>query len=312
MNRLAALIDRLTTAGDEARQRLLADYFATVADPDRAIAANLLAGARTWHRARLPFVRGVAEARLDPTLFALSADHVGDLGETIALLWPARAGANRDPSLTEIAEGLSSLGKSELPKRIESWLDALDANGRWLLIKLVTGGFRSPVAPTDVGHALTAIGAERGEQQQLASPAQQPDMFGAPRSASTPGAVKAALLYVESGRNRTATIGCTFGLWHGGTLVPAAKVALDPASQTWRDIEKFVHDHTIARFGPVREIAHTHDRGIVLELAFAGIDRSPRRKAGVALVRPRIEHVLHGATPDRADAIETLEAFLRR
>jgi ATP-dependent DNA ligase len=310
MNRLAALIDRLTTAGDEARQRLLADYFATIADPDRTIAANLLAGTRTWHRARLPFVRGVAEARLDPTLFALSADHVGDLGETIALLWPARAGANRDPSLSKIAEGLSSLGKSELPKRIESWLDALDANGRWLLIKLVTGGFRSPVAPADVGHALTAIGAECGEQQQLASPAHQQDMFGAPRSASTPGAVKAALLYVEFGRNRT--IGCTFGLWHGGTLVPAAKVALDPVSQTWRDIEPLARHHTIARFGPVREIAHTRDRGIVLELAFAGIDRTPRRKAGIALVGPRIEQLLHGAMPDRADAIETLEAFLRR
>ena len=81
MNRLAALIDRLTTTGDEARQRLLADYFATTADPDRAIAANLLAGTRAWHRAKLPFVRGITEARLDPTLFALSADHVGDLLE---------------------------------------------------------------------------------------------------------------------------------------------------------------------------------------------------------------------------------------
>lgn len=309
MNRIAALIDRLTTAGDDAKQRLLADYFATIADPDRAIAANLLAGTRAWHRAKLPFVRGITEARLDPTLFALSADHVGDLGETIALLWPASAGANRDPSLTEIAEGLSSLGKSELPKRIESWLDALDTNGRWLLIKLVTGGFRSPVTPADVGHALTTIGAPHSEQRQRASPTQQQDMFGTPLSASTPGTVQAVLLYVEFGRNRTAPVGCTFGLWHGGALMPVAKVELDPDCQAWRDIEPFVRDHTIARFGPVREVAHMPDSGIVLELAFAGIERTPRRKAGIALANPHIERVLHEATPDRAD---TVDALLRR
>lgn len=312
MNRLAALIDRLTNAGDEARQRLLADYFATTADPDRAIAASLLAGTRTWHRAKLPFIRGVTEARLDPTLFALSVEHVGDPGETIALLWPANTGANRDPSLAEITEGLSSLGKSELPKRIESWLDALDANGRWLLIKLIAGGFRSPVTAANVGHALAAIGDEAvGLDRADAEPIAQSELFVTTSAVPVDGTLRAVLLYVEYGRSRSAPVMCTFGAWQGDVLVPIGKAAADARGPTWQTIEPFVRDNTSARFGPVREVAHTRDLGLVLDVAFHDLRLAPRRKSGVMLGSARIEGVSEECAPAAAENVDALKQLLR-
>ena len=45
---------------------------------------------------------------MDPQLFALSYDYVGDLAETVALVWPAKPGANREPELPEVVEALRS------------------------------------------------------------------------------------------------------------------------------------------------------------------------------------------------------------
>ena len=312
MNRFAALIDRLTvTADDGMKHRLLVDYFSAAAEPDCTIAAALLAGRRKWHRVSLPLIRGLAEARFDATLFELSLAHVGDLGETIALLWPARRGANRDPSLAEIAEALSSLGKSELVKRLEAWLDAADANGRWLLIKLVTGGFRPPVTAAQVGHALAAAGIE-GEVlgRESAPPQQQNELFAGADAAPINGTIQTVLLYVEFGRTRTSPVACTFGMWKGDALVPVGKAAVDTTAAAWRQIESFVRDNTAARFGPVREVAHTHEQGLVLDIAFQGLRRVPRRKSGVALGAAQIERVREGARPSTAQTIEMLANLL--
>lgn len=305
MNRFAALVDRLTTAADgAARHRLLADYFANAGEQDRAAAAGLLAGTLERRRVSLNLVKGLIEARTDPTLFALSRDYVGDLAETIALVWPQTRGANRDPAPAEIVEALSTMGKSELPKRIAAWLDATDANGRWLLIKLVAGGFRSPVTATEVGHALTAAGVEpdHATAEPNAEP-QQGDMFSTGETPPISGAVHAMLMYVEFGRSRISPIACTFGAWRGETLLPIGKTELSPSSETWAKIEPFVSANTIARFGPVREVAHTRDAGLILEIAFGDLERTPRRKAGVALKSPRIT----GVMPDVATQASTLD-----
>jgi DNA ligase-1 len=80
---------------------------------------------------------------MDPQLFWWSYDYVGDLAETVALVWPQRPGANREPELSEVVEGLRGAGRGEVQALIEGWLDAMrEPRERWALLKLVTGGLR--------------------------------------------------------------------------------------------------------------------------------------------------------------------------
>ena len=75
-------------------------------------------------------------------LFEMSYNYVGDLAETVALLWPQPDEAVPEepaPSLSEVVAGLSETGKARLPAMLAGWLDRLDENGRWALLKLITG-----------------------------------------------------------------------------------------------------------------------------------------------------------------------------
>lgn len=83
---------------------------------------------------------------------------VGDLAETVALVWPARAGANREPELPEVVESLRTASRREVPILLERWLDALDATGRWALLKLLTGGLRVGVSAQLAKQALAGLG----------------------------------------------------------------------------------------------------------------------------------------------------------
>ena len=304
MNRFAALIDRLAVAADDdMKHRLLADYFATTPEPDRAVAAAVLTARLKRKRVKLALIRGLAEPRLDPVLFALSLDFVGDVAETIALLWPARHGANKDPSLAEVVDALTTQGRSELPKQIEIWLDASDANGRWALIKLMTGTLTAVVTPGQVAHALGA------EIVRLDAPLLevQDDMFETPGSDCVPGVIDAVLMYVERGRSKSSPMMCTFGIWKSDTMVPLGKADAAGARAL---VETFVQDNTVNRFGPVREVAHTRETGLVLEIAFEGLKRSARQKSGIATREPRINRAHPDKLPGDAAGIETLERLL--
>ena len=83
---------------------------------------------------------------MDGTLFALSYDYVGDLAETVALVWPTTFGANREPELTEVVDALRTASRANVQKLLEGWLDALAPDGRWALLKLLTGGLRVGVS----------------------------------------------------------------------------------------------------------------------------------------------------------------------
>src|SRR5262249_25592708 len=91
MNRFAALLDRVAYEHSRnAKLRLLADYFRTTADPDRGYALAAISGALSFRHAKPGLIRTLIAERTDPTLFAMSYDYVGDLSETVALMWPAR------------------------------------------------------------------------------------------------------------------------------------------------------------------------------------------------------------------------------
>jgi DNA ligase-1 len=139
----ATLLDRLSlTSSRNAKLTLVRDYLRDTPDPERGWALAALTGSLSFHAAKPAMIRKAVEARVDPLLFHWSYDYVGDLAETAALIWPARPGANREPDLSEVVETLRTSARAEVPDILERWLDALDADGRWALLKLLTGELR--------------------------------------------------------------------------------------------------------------------------------------------------------------------------
>jgi len=199
MNRFAGLLDRLAyEPARNAKLRLMTDYFRSTGDPERGWALAALTGALSFPYAKPGLIRSLIAERTDPVLFDLSYDYVGDLSETVALMWPTpshmprlakvaqnisspaeAAGDKDDPaerqlSLTAVVETLSTLGKAELPARLARWLDALDETGRWALIKLVTGGLRIGVSARLAKAAVAALGAADAQDIELLWPGLSP------------------------------------------------------------------------------------------------------------------------------------------
>jgi DNA ligase-1 len=159
MNRFAELLDALLfTPARLGKLRLMAEYFATTADPERGWALAALTGELSFAEAKPQQIRALAMCRVDPELFAWCYDFVGDLAETVSLIWPAQPGANRVPSLSEIVAELDAATRAQAGERLARWLDALDATGRWALLKLITGGLRVGVSARLAKTALAEWG----------------------------------------------------------------------------------------------------------------------------------------------------------
>jgi DNA ligase 1 len=145
MRAFAELLDRLSlTASRNAKLVLVRDYLRATPDPDRGWALAALTGDLTFDAAKPAMIRKAVEARVDGVLFGWSYDYVGDLAETVALIWPAPPDRrpNREPELAGGLGVLRSAGRAEVKGLLEGWLDALEPKGRWALLKLMTGGLR--------------------------------------------------------------------------------------------------------------------------------------------------------------------------
>jgi DNA ligase-1 len=542
MNKFAELLDRLAyEPGRNNKLRLIADYLRSTPDPERGFALAALTGALSFQHAKAGVIRALIAERTDPVLFELSYDYVGDLSETVALMWPADPAKrpNAIPSLSEVIETLSTLGKSQLPAQLARWLDALDETGRWALLKLVTGGLRigvsarlaktaaaslgtkepneievlwpglkppyvelfawlegradmpvsrdpAPFRPAMLAHALedtdlatldphefmaewkwdgirvqavagadedgrtvTRLYSRTGEdisrsfpdlagalrlpsaidgellvvregrvqsfnvlQQRLNRKAVTPKLLSefpahlraydllvdglqdlrelpfaerrtrlqsfieklhdpridlsplvpfdswealtaARADPATAGAdaeavegvmlkrrdavyvpgrpkglwwkwkrdpliVDAVLMYAQRGHGKRSSYysDYTFGVWTGGEsgdeLVPVGKAYFGFTDEELQKIDRFVRNHTTERFGPVREVTHESDQGLVFEVAFEGLQRSTRHKSGLAMRFPRISRLRWDKPPREADRLETLEKMLAR
>ncbi|MET4388682.1 DNA ligase-1 [Bradyrhizobium sp. F1.4.3] len=619
MNRFAELLDRLAyEPGRNNKLRLITSYFREVGDPDRGYALAALTGALSFKHAKPALIRDLIASRTDPVLFGLSYDYVGDLSETVALMWPRRVlgngesfpgypppspfpargeGAQRSagqspdasatigkeskrearttltvpsllagegqgggcsgrdadesthvrnhnnpppPTLTEVVTTLRTLGKTELPKQLERWLDELDETGRWALLKLVTGALRigisarlaktaaaalgdkdpheveliwpglsapyldlfawlegrgekpvnrdpAPFRPVMLAHAiedtdfaaldpadyiaewkwdgirvqavagrddrghitarlysrtgeditgsfpdlvpsLRLPGAIDGEllilregrvqsfnvlQQRLNRKVVSPKLIkefpihlraydllgddendlrelpfaerrerletfieklddpridlsptvafaswealtaaradpasaGAGKDADAvegvmlkrrdapylpgrpkgqwwkwkrdPHIIDAVLMYAQRGHGKRSSYysDYTFGVWtegeNGDELVPVGKAYFGFTDEELLQIDRFVRRNTTEKFGPVRHVVHEVDKGLVLEVAFEGLQRSPRHKSGVAMRFPRISRLRWDKPPREADRLETLEKMLK-
>lgn len=541
MNRFADLLDRL--AYEPARNnklRLMTDYFRYTEDPERGYALAALTGALSFQHAKAGMIRALIAERTDPVLFELSYDYVGDLSETVALMWPVDPlhRPNAIPTLSDVVETLSTLGKAQLPAQLARWLDALDETGRWALLKLVTGGLRvgvsarlaktaaatlgdkdpneveivwpglappyldlfawlegradapatrdpAPFRPAMLAHAVdeadlaaldpkdfvaewkwdgtriqavSGVGedgqhvarlysrtgedisksfpelldvlripaaidgellilrdgrvqsfnvlqqrlnrkavtakliadfpahiraydllmldgedlrdkpfAERREKlaefiERLDTPridlsplvpfATWPELIAARADPASAGAgddaeavegvmlkrrdaayvpgrpkglwwkwkrdpmiVDAVLMYAQRGHGKRSSFysDYTFGVWNAANeLVPVGKAYFGFTDEELKQIDRFVRRNTVDRFGPVREVVHEGDTGLVLEVAFEGLQRSSRHKSGLAMRFPRINRLRWDKPPREADRLETLEAMLQR
>ena len=535
MRAFANLLDRLSfTPSRNAKLVLMRDYLREAPDPERGWALAALTGGLSFSAAKPAFIRKAIEERCDPELFRLSYDYVGDLAETVALIWPTRHGANRKPDFSEVIEALRTATRAQVQALLEGWLDALDVNERWALLKLVTGGLRvgvsarlakqaaadmggvpvseveevwhtqsapyedlfawlekrsekpSPDAPgrfrpvmlaqaideetdfarldaadyaaewkwdgirvqavsergmrrlytrtaDDISHAFPDVlaalnfeGVIDGEllvmregkvapfgdlQQRLnrkvadakllakypaairaydllldgesdlrhlpfrqrrarmerfvreaASPrvdlsplqpfeswealaglrASPPE--GDPQSAEglmlkrwdsiyeagrpkgpwfkwkrDPFLIDAVLMYAQRGHGKRSSFysDYTFGVWRqdeagARVLTPVGKAYFGFTDEELRQIDKFVRDNTVERFGPVRSVRADKDFGLVLEIAFEGLQRSTRHKSGVAMRFPRINRLRWDKPSREADELQTLEKMLDR
>jgi len=160
VNRFAALLDALLfTPSRNGKLRLMQEYFASQPDPERGWALAALTGELVFDAAKPSQVRVLAAARVDPELLGWSYDFVGDLAETVSLIWPETPGVQAPvPSLGEIVEQLKATSRNEVGSLLEAWLDALDATGRWALSKLVTGSLRIGVSARLAKTALAEWG----------------------------------------------------------------------------------------------------------------------------------------------------------
>lgn len=538
MKTFAALIDRIgRTQARNDKLGLIVRYLRATPDPERGYALAALTGDLAFRHARPGQLRALIAERTDPVLFALSYDYVGDLSETIALMWPAAETTARPPHLTDVVTTLQTLPAVAVPAVIAGWLDSLDETGRWALLKLITGGLRigvsgrlartalallgphAPAAIEEVWHGqsppyvdliafaegrletlatadampfrppmlahpldeadLAALDAalhrvewkwdgiraqlvggrdETGQwrtrlysrsgdditaafpdlvnalaisdaaldgellvlregrvqpfaalqqrlnrkivpkrliaehpahfraydliahegadlrplsfdqrrarleafvaahpgtrldlsplvpvatQEEIAAARAHPAEYGAgadadavegvmiKRAASpytagrprgewwkwkrTPYTVDAVLMYTQRGHGKRSSFysDYTFGVWREGALVPVGKAYSGFTDAELKEIDRFIRAHTINRYGPVREVTHTADTGLVFEVAFEGLNRSSRNKSGLAMRFPRIARIRWDKRPADAGHLGELEALLK-
>ena len=90
--------------------------------------------------------------------------------------------------------------------------------------------------------------------------------------------VDAVLMYAQRGHGKRSSYysDYTFGVWNGDgdELVPVGKAYFGFTDEELIEIDRFVRRNTVDRFGPVREVTHEPTQGLVLEVAFEGLQRS--------------------------------------
>ncbi|MDH7640575.1 cisplatin damage response ATP-dependent DNA ligase [Sphingomonas oryzagri] len=174
MRAFAKLLDGLVyTRSRNAKLRLIADYLRATPDPDRGWAMAALTGAIDIKAVKAAAIGEMVRQRVDPELFAMSRDFVGDLAETVALIWPKPEGeaAELDDGSLSISGALARLEAAPRAKagdELAAMLDHLDSSGRYALIKLATGALRVGVSARLAKTALAqAFGLDVDEVEEL-------------------------------------------------------------------------------------------------------------------------------------------------
>jgi DNA ligase-1 len=148
MRAFSQLLDDLVyTRSRNTKLKLIGDYLKETPDPDRGYGLAVLTGTLDIPHVKPAAIRGLVEERIDPVLFYMSRDYVGDTAETISLLWPKRSGGPPEVDdatirISEAFDRLRSASKMDAPHVLANMLDHLDASGRFALLKLALGELR--------------------------------------------------------------------------------------------------------------------------------------------------------------------------
>jgi DNA ligase-1 len=190
----------------------------------------------------------------------------------------------------------------------------------------------SPTIPFDSWDALTSArrdpaGAGAGEDADavegvMLKRRDAPYLPGRPKGQwwkwkRDPHIIDAVLMYAQRGHGKRSSYysDYTFGVWtsgdNGEELVPVGKAYFGFTDEELLQIDRFVRRNTVEKFGPVRHVVHEPEQGLVLEVAFEGLQRSSRHKSGVAMRFPRINRLRWDKPPREADRLETLERMLK-
>ena len=172
MKAFATLLDRLVlTPSRNGKLKLLADYFRDTPDPDRGYGLAALAGTLDLRNIKPALLRELVLEKLDPVLFQYSYDYVGDLAETIALVWD---GGEKDdttdeeqPRLGEVVTMMNSLGRTEVRAAVRDLLDHLDPSSRFAFLKLATGALRIGVSARLAKQALSDMSGPEESQKDV-------------------------------------------------------------------------------------------------------------------------------------------------
>ncbi len=159
MRAFSQLLDDLVyTRSRNTKLKLIGDYLRETPDPDRGIALAALTGSLSIPAVKGAAIRAIAEERVDPTLLYMSRDYVGDMAETVSLLWPTPDGEpemdDGTLTITKAVERLASAGRATAPQVLAEMLDHLDASGRFALLKLATGNLRIGISARLAKQAL--------------------------------------------------------------------------------------------------------------------------------------------------------------
>jgi DNA ligase-1 len=166
MRAFSQLLDDLVyTRSRNTKLKLIGDYLRETPDPDRGYGLAALTGTLDIPHVKPAAIRGLVEERIDPVLFFMSRDYVGDTAETVALLWPNPPGEpevdDATVGIADAIERLRSASKLDAPRVLASMLDHLDASGRFALLKLALGGLRVGINARLAKQALaSAFGLE--------------------------------------------------------------------------------------------------------------------------------------------------------
>ena len=120
--------------------------------------------------------------------------------------------------------------------------------------------------------------------------------------------IDAVLIYAQAGHGRRAGLHSdyTFGLWHDGQLVTVAKAYSGLTDAEIVEVDRIVRATTLEKHGPVRIVQPT----LVMQLAFEGVNRSTRHKAGIAVRFPRILRWRRDKPPAEAGTLADLQALI--
>lgn len=159
MKKFAQLLDTLYfTYGNLDKMALIAQYFSETPDPERGYALAVMAGTLEFPTFKRSIIRELVQEKTDPFLFELSYDYVGDISDTIALLWPDPEEEGELPLLSELIASFTTLPKDQIKPYLEGLLNKANAVERWALLKLGTGSLRIGISARFLKKTLANFG----------------------------------------------------------------------------------------------------------------------------------------------------------